>query len=800
MNLSGVLPLLTESPPYQRLLAELKTAPQGERPVPVLRSARPLIVAALSRDLNRPILYVAARTDRAQLLHETLRAYLGDAPTLLRFPEPAALFYERAPWAGEVTSERLHTLTWLSHPPAGSLIVVASARALMFHTLPPRNLTLGTRSLKPGQSFELDQLLTTWVGLGYEATTTVLSPGEFSRRGGIVDIWPQSSPSPVRIELFGDEIESLRQFDPVTQRSREVCESMTVAPASEALARYGPHAAETLRGWDLSRLPDDLEAQFEKDRVALAAGTPFRGIEFYLPLLHSPPASLLDYLPPDAWIVLDDAGEIGDTWSEFEEQAVELRHNADDAGTLPPDFPIPYVTWDEWREELAHRGILSLSEEISYEEETPGPGPPRSAAEVFEEARRHSPLTNTPTHQLPLATGPRFGGQLKSFMDHIAQIRQMGDAAVVVSRQAQRLSELWAQRDHMRHPVAELTELPAPRSLIFVQGALDDGWVLHGVRAGTDELWSLHVLTDGEIFGWARPQPAQTTAPARDHARSVLRRHAAGRLRGPHRARHRRLSGAGQAHDRRHRARIPAGRVRRRRQAVRADPPGRPAEQVHRRRGSRRPHSTGWAPPNGSTSKKRTAGRGRGGARVAGAVCRARTGAGHAFSPDTPWQAELEASFPYVETEDQLRAIHEVKADMESSRPMDRLICGDVGYGKTEVALRAAFKAVQDGKQVAVLVPTTVLAQQHFNTFSARLAPFPVTVEMLVALPLADESRTRSSTGCARAGGHRHRHAPPAAARRGLQGPGPADHRRGAALRRDAQGDSSSSCAPKWTC
>ena len=161
---------------------------------------------------------------------------------------------------------------------------------------------------------------------------------------------------------------------------------------------------------------------------------------------------------------------------------------------------------------------------------------------------------------------------------------------------------------------------------------------------------------------------------------------------------------------------------------------------------------------------------------------------GHAFSPDAAWQHELEASFPYVETEDQLVAIEAVKQDMEQPRPMDRLICGDVGYGKTEVALRAAFKAVMDGKQVAVLVPTTVLAQQHYTNFSRRLAAFPVKVAMLSRF----QTPAQQDRALSRAGQRQHRpgdrHAPPAEQGCRVQGPGPADRGRGAALRRGAQG------------
>ncbi|HLF29131.1 MAG TPA: transcription-repair coupling factor [Anaerolineae bacterium] len=723
MNLSGLLSLLTASSAYRQLFEALRTSQPGQRSLAVLRSARPFLVAALARDLARPILFVTARFDRAQLIYESLRAYLGAARPLFGFPQPAALFYERSPWAVEVVAERLNVLTQLVRRPDGRPVIVAGVRALMAHTLPPRELTLGTRALKTGQTLDLDKMLETWTGVGYAATTTVLSPGEFSRRGGIVDIWPLSSPAPLRIELFGDEIDSLRTFDPATQRSQEACESSIIPPANEALPRYGPHAAEQLRAWDLSRLPDDLRAQFEKDRAALAEGAPFRGIEFYLPYLYSRPATLLDYLPPEALIILDDAAEIDDRWNELEEQALELRHNAQEDGTLPPDYPVPYLARDEWRDALDEYSLLALSESILPKEPTTQPT---------------SQLTNQlPTQlapELPFASGQRFGGQLKTFMDHLAQLRAIGDGTLVVSRQAQRLAELWAERDHLRPPISDLAAPPAPRSLFFVNGALDDGWTLHGVRSGADQrigLWSVHVITDGEIFGWARPQPRRRIRPRAitpeqffadiqsgdyvvhvDHGIGIFQGLTKLTLDGVE-SEYLQVNYAGAD-----RLFVPIHQADRLSKYIGATdaPP-----EVNRL------GSADWTQmrENAQQAALEVA------RDLLDLYARRELTPGQAFSPDSPWQAELEAAFPYVETEDQLRAIDEVKADMEQPRPMDRLICGDVGYGKTEVALRAAFKAVQDGKQVAVLAPTTVLAQQHHVTFSARLAPFPVTVEVL---------------------------------------------------------------------
>lgn len=725
INLSGLLTRLREQPQLAALVNDLRNPHDGDLHVPSLRAARAALIAALAPQLDRPIVLIAAKPDRAQALHDSLRAYGLSPDRLFRFPEPSALFYERAPWPREVAAERLNVLATLTNDERrmtdegprvthhSSLTIVTSVRALMFRTLPPRAFKLGTRALRRGQSVNLDQLLEVWVGFGYENTTTVLAPGEFSRRGGIVDVYPPALPRPVRIEFFGDEVDSLRAFDPATQRSLDRLDQISITPAAECLAKNGPIAAEQIKAWDTSNLPDDQSEQFEKDRLSLIAGSPFRGIEFYLPLLHGDATALIDYVPRDALIVLDDAEEIEDAWSELEEQALDLRHSAEETGALPPNFPLPYVTWDEWHEKLAHRSVLSLSD---------------SAQSVAEQS---------PAEQLPLSPGPRFGGQLKTFIEHLAQLRGLNDAAIVVSRQASRLAELWAEHDHLRPPTHSVLDAPEPRSLIFVQGLLDEGWTLRAI-APRDEaerrsvgLWSLHVLTDAEIFGWARPLPRRRGKPKAitpeqffadlqpgdyvvhvDHGIGLFQGLIKLTLEGVENE-YLQLAYAGGD-----KLYVPIHQADRLSKYIGADDH---SPDIHR---------LGTADWTQVRSKAKEAALEV--ARELLELYAAREVApGHAYSADTTWQNELEASFAYIETDDQLRAIREVKADMEKARPMDRLICGDVGYGKTEVALRAAFKAVQDGKQVAVLVPTTILAQQHYTTFSTRLAAFPVTVEML---------------------------------------------------------------------
>ncbi|HEX7976795.1 MAG TPA: transcription-repair coupling factor, partial [Anaerolineales bacterium] len=316
------------------------------------------------------------------------------------------------------------------------------------------------------------------------------------------------------------------------------------------------------------------------------------------------------------------------------------------------------------------------------------------------------------------APGPRFGGRLKPAMDFMLERYQAGEPIVVVSRQTPRLQELWAEQSP---PPGLPSTQPG-----FIEGSLSEGWSFMPLSGA-----ALHLLTDGEIFGWRRPEPRQRHRPVAEAPEAAYADlvpgdwvvhvdHGVGQFTGLVR-------------------RMVDGMEREYLCVEYADEAQLfvPVYQVDRLTRYVGPDSRPPAPNRLGSAEWRNAKSGANEAvqEVAEDLlelyARRSVVKGNAFSPDTTWQQELEASFPYIETEDQRRVIAEVKRDMENPRPMDRLICGDVGYGKTEVALRAAFKAVNDGKQVAVLVPTTVLAQQHFNTFQQRLAAFPVTVEML---------------------------------------------------------------------
>ena len=640
-------------------------------PLGLRRSARLPVLAALQAGLQRPILLLTERADLSLTLLDELSLW---APSiqLLWFPEPNPLFYENASWGEATRRDRLTVLTILAayhipgtHVPEIPAIIIAPVRAVMARTMPRREFLKLVKNLKTGQVVQPDELARHWVGLGYEHANTVTAPGQFARRGGILDIWTPAEAQPVRIEFFGDEIETLRAFDPATQRTIKAQERLLVTPAREYLVK--PSSAE------IPGITDNSESLSE----------------FFIPLIHPTPACLLDYLPGQALVMIDDLQTLRDAVGEIEEQAVGLRRDYIDEGILPEDFPVPYLSWAEIDDELSGLTTLELG--------------PSSTLDESDLAQKFNP-------------GPRFGGRLKPLIDHLVDRLAAGEPTFIVSRQCARLQELWLERSINQSPA-----MPT-----FVEGSLAEGWTFLPPSGPP-----LHLLTDGEIFGWRRPEPRQRHRPVAEAPEAAYADlqiddwvvhvdHGIGHY---------------------------AGLVRRAVDGIEREylaveyaegdqlyVPVYQADRLTRYVGpdNRTPALTRLGGVEWRNAKSR----------VKEAVeevaqdlldlyARRQIVQGLSFGTDTPWQQELEASFAYIETPDQIRVIAEVKRDMENFRPMDRLICGDVGYGKTEVALRAAFKAVMDSKQVAVLVPTTILAQQHYHTFRERLTAFPVEVEML---------------------------------------------------------------------
>ena len=709
MNLSGLIPLIRTLPTYRETLALISGHDSDEGHVTALalpRSARPAVLAAMIEDLKRPHLVLTAHIDRARVLQQETLAWNPECQLKL-FAEPNVFHYHRAPRGLRPICQRLETLAMFSRRNVGAGSgAVSSARALMMPTLPQPEFHAHSQSLRTGERVRLQKLVSDCTYTGYALRTMVSAPGECSRRGGIVDIWPPTDKLPTRIELFGDEIESMRRFDPSTQRSCEEVEAVHLPPAREVLPGAGPDAAHALaQGWPESD-PEDALAEHRADFERLASGVIFPELEYYLPWLHPEGGTLLDYLPKRCLIIIENWQTFVSEVHEFEQRGLQLRDEQVGAHTLPADAPAASTSWSELQDQLSTRPLLLLAG-ADHE-------PDCDLGADFAPSRRH-------------------GGQIKSLLDYLEKLVLREKNTVVVSRQAVRIAELWNAHTYASSDVVTestvktddvSTIFSAGSTPVFVQGALAEGFTV--ARS------SLHLLSDAELFGWRRPEPRRPDArlavntPEESFTEFtsgklvVHSEHGIGRF----------LGLVSRAIDKveREYLRIEYGS---------GDSLYVPITQTDRLSlyvgpDAKIPTLSRLGATEWARARERTRAAVEEVAKeLLSLYAQRETSVGHAFPPDTSWQAELESSFPYVETEDQQKALADVKRDMLRPRPMDRLICGDVGYGKTEVALRAAFKAVLDGKQVALLVPTTVLAQQHFLTFQQRLAAFPVCVEML---------------------------------------------------------------------
>jgi len=695
LDLSGLLPRFQQIGAFDELVARAASRSTGFGLEPMPRAARPAVVAALTQALDRPLLLLVARSDRLLTLSEELAAWAPSLP-IRAIPEPNPLPYEWASWGPRTRRQRAAVLAdWTrgqqpGAPPETQLaagITLLTARGAMTRTLSRRAFLANSRWLPVGGQRRIDQLLAHLVDVGYTHSSVVAELGHFSRRGGILDVWPPDYDQPVRLEFFGDEIETLRTFDPASQRSGRRLQGLRLTPAREGLPKlFDP----SWRSW----LPAEADGQ---------PGAPAEEqyLECFLQWMETEPTSLLDYLPSHAVTLLDDLEAFELAINEFEEQAVGLRRDQEKSGGLPPEAPIPYLTLPELGDRLRERGTVDLGMTSL------APDAPAGIGEFFQ-------------------PGPRFGGQLRPVLTHLAARQRAHEPVVIVTRQASRLAELWNESGSSVEVRSQLPAWLTPGQLVFLQGALTEGWSLTDPAGGR-----LHLLTDAELFGWARPQPRRrrrqrAEAPEASYAdlfpgdlivhidygigrfAELVERTLDGLLR-----EYLLVEYAGNTQ-----VYVPVYQADRVTKYVGVD--GNQPELS-------RLGTAEWERirSKAQESAEETA------RELLELYAKRMTVDGHAYSPDTIWQRELEASFPYVETDDQLAAIQAVKSDMQAGRPMDRLICGDVGYGKTEVALRAAFKAVMDNRQVALLVPTTILAQQHFHTFRQRLAAYPVQVEML---------------------------------------------------------------------
>ena len=705
-EITKLLHLSDEMPAYRQLIDKLGKPDSSIRLV-VLDAARPYLIASLYHNLKRPLLVVTAQPEESKKLSEQLTTWTG-TPELRLFPEPDALPYQRMASDTATEMERLRVLSALAG--AGGkqdiLLTITSAPALMQKVAPYRDFTSTHHTIRVGDSAEPLSLLKRWHAMGYRIESTVEVPGAISRRGGIIDIYPPSSDLPARLDFYGDTIDSIRLFDPASQRSLTKVPEVVITPATELLTLLSSSKEEleqTLGNIDLAGCNVEVRQQLEQDLAILLERGVSDKMMFYAPLFNRD--SILSYLPRNTLIILNEPHSLTSAAADLEAKASEMRTEKLERGELPPNFPRPYFTWQELNAEINKKQCLALTTWDKASDE------------------QSLRLSFTPT--------PSYAGQLPAFIRKAKHLQKQGHRLILVSHQASRLSEILGEEDIIAPPLTEIKEEPPPGSLTLVQGLLAEGWTMNG---------SSHLFTDYEIFGFSKEHRLSKKRPA-SHQKLlndlspgdyvVHIEHGIARFSGVTT-----MESAGTekeylvlqyaADDRLY---VPTDQIYRVNRYVGA------SEQP--------PVPSRLGTPEWTRTKQRAREAAEGVAEELLALYSARgVVAGFPFSPDTVWQQELEASFPYLETPDQIQVQQQVKEDMAKPKPMDRLICGDVGYGKTEIAIRAAFKAIVDGKQVAVLVPTTVLAQQHFSTFSQRMSAFPARIAVLSRFKTSKEQRT----------------------------------------------------------
>lgn len=654
-------------------------------------SARSLTIAHLHGQSSGPSLAVVDGTEAAEQLRDDLISLIGESRVFL-FSDWELLPYEHLSPDGEVTGSRIQTLDALVR--GESVIVVAPIHGIMRRTLPKETMAGATLRLKTGDLIEFEPLLETCNSLGFERADTVQTSGQYGVRGGIIDIFPYGTTHPYRIEMFGDEVESIRLFDPYTQRSTDFVKSMAVLPSREIVLTPDSIEESALRAMEAAA-PHDIDCRETVEQIQELGY--FDGAERYQSFYHADAASILSYFPDNALVCLCDPGRLQEHAASFLKEIQDAYAAALKTGDIVPEPLELFADFDAWSEDLSsyHKAYLT-----------------RSAIDMTNEIDMNTSNTGS------------FHGAMDVVRKRLSEWRDQSAQVVIVcdnQGQADRLSDLLGEE--------------ADRISMMI-GTLHAGFILPGIP--------LVILTDAEIF--SRYQRRRRRSSFKEGVviedfTSLVERdfvvhidHGIGKYMGLQRLTvdERERDCLNIVYDDGDKLYIPIEQLHRVQKYVGADGE---APTLSRLGGK------AWEQAKTKTRKAVQA--------IAEDLVKLyaarQANPGHTFTADTPWQREMEDAFIYDETPDQLTAVDDIKQDMQRATPMDRLVCGDVGYGKTEVAIRAAFKAVQDGKQVAVLVPTTILAQQHLTTFSERLADYPLKVAMLSRFVSPKDQKTTIS-------------------------------------------------------
>lgn len=672
-------------------------------------TVKSLFISALTNEIRVPTIIVTYNYEQAERLYDDLLSVGFSDDELFLTPPADSVIYGSNDNDYYTTNKRLSALIALMKNQF--CIVIAPIAAILQKTIPVEALKNHKISIDKSSVINIDAFAKTLVEYGYEHNEMVEKPGEFSIRGGIIDVFPSTDDKPVRIELFGDDVDSIRQFDVESQRSDIQLDSLDVYPARELILTDDAvlDSTEALTGLidKNSDITETLREKIDSLLLKLSEKNYFDGIEYYLPIMYRQSFTMLDYLPVNATVILDEPHQIESHWEQMNEKLLESLHariKRGDAVDLKTDHVIPF---NQFADRIRHRsGVISF-------------------ALLF---RAVDWLDSTVKTSIAAAPMDLFGAQIVPFIEQLKTWKKNLCRIIIISAQPHRIVELLVEHELSSFPIPEDAEKMGTGIYVF-EGSLRSGFKITDSR--------LIVITDSEMFGAGRQHRPRKAFKKGLSLTSLLElsvgdyivhiNHGIGKFTGMAR-----LSGI--SGDKEYllleyaggdKLYVPADQIDRVQKYIGSE--GHPPV-INKLGGSE------WA----RTTKKVKQSVKDMAKDLIALYAERQSVEGFSYSSDTPWQYEMEAAFPYAETNDQLVAISEVKADLESPKPMDRLICGDVGYGKTEVAIRGVFKVINDGKQVAVLAPTTVLAQQHFNTFTERLAAYPINIAML--------SRFRSRT------------------------------------------------------
>jgi transcription-repair coupling factor (superfamily II helicase) len=711
MSLNG----LVDAAVADSALAEaVQAAASGARPAVDLvgpPAARPLAIAALAAKAKRTVLAVTATGREAEDLVAALRSMLPP-DAVVEYPAWETLPHERLSPRSDTVGRRLAVLRRLAHPSAADpaagpvQVVVAPIRSV----LQPQ--VKGLSELEPvalaaGRSADLGEVVEGLAAAAYARVELVEKRGEFAVRGGILDVFPPTEEHPLRVEFWGDEVEEIRYFKVADQRSLEVAEHGLWAPPCRELLLTAEVRA---RAAELAAAHPELREMLDK----IADGIAVEGMESLAPVLVDSMELLLDVLPARSMAVVCDPERVRTRAADLVATSQEFLEASWAASAGGGEAPIDLGAASLWPiADVRHR-----ARELGVPWWSVSP----FAADEAEELDGDTLTLGMRAPELYRGDTARALADTKGWIAD-------GWRTVYVTEghgPAARVAEVLAGEGIAARLDTELTAM-APSVVHVATGSLEHGFVDPGLR--------LAVLTETDLSGQRSSTKDMGRMPSRRRKTIdpltltggdyiVHEQHGVGRY---VEMVQRTVQGATREY-----LVVEYAPAKRGQPGDRLFVPTDQLEQITKYVGGEAPtlHRLGGADWTKTKARAKKAVK-----EIAADLIRlysARMAApGHTFGPDTPWQRELEDAFPYVETPDQLTTIAEVKSDMEKSVPMDRLICGDVGYGKTEIAVRAAFKAVQDGKQVAVLVPTTLLVQQHFGTFSERYAQFPVNVRAL---------------------------------------------------------------------